>query len=86
MGIARAGETQNPEGGNAEVFGAFSSFPSKDVALPLKRDLISGGNCSIMERTPSIAAFLSHAFQANCLMFLLTMARFCTPSPEGHSR
>lgn len=44
-----------------QVFGSFSSFPSQRQPLPVEWDLLSGGNCSIMARTPCPAASLSHA-------------------------
>lgn len=58
---------------------------TKMQPLPVECDLILGGLFSIMERTPSTSASLSHAFQTTCLTFLLTMVRFCIPSAKCHS-
>ena len=85
--IARASEMQNwkgyfLEGGKVKAFGTSSSLMSKDVEC----DLISGGNFSILEKIPSTAAFIGHAFQTTCLMFLLAMSQFCIPSPKGYGQ
>lgn len=86
-GTNRAGETQNwkgyfLEGGSVKAFGTCSSLVRKDVEC----DPISGGNCSVMERIPSTAAFIGHAFQTMCLMFLLAMSQFCRPRPKGYGQ
>lgn len=60
-GMAKAGEMQNLEGGNAKSLARSHLFQAKRQPLPVEWDLLSGGNCSIMARTPSLAASLSHA-------------------------
>lgn len=60
----------------------LASSMSQDVEC----DLISGGNCSIMQRIPPTAAFIGHAFQTTCLLFLLAMSQFLVPDPKGYGQ